>query len=199
MNSKALKTVVGVVVGLVSAYLTYQFIDRLNRESGVSTGIVESSWVRQDLGSSGICFDVPWPLENKNLPLPQEIAAMVESSVFLGREADGIQVMALHLAYRPGTELSLEGAADGSLANLRNTPGTASVEGGKTPSKVLDLEAFDVNAKIGRNRGEPLQLYSVVFRQGRELFQLQFLCLAGQEAGKAGWDKLRASIRRKQG
>jgi len=195
--TKPTKGVIVAAAALAGAYLTRHAIDWLRREPPVSPQLAERPWVAQTLGTEGILFDSPWPLKPLSLTFPPETARAISSSTALSQEGDGMHLMVMHASFRPGTAGSLEGAAENSIANMRSVPGTSSVNGGKRPTTVLGLPGFDVEARIERERGGPLQLYGVVFGEGLELYQVQFIANADQPAAKAAWKRLRASIHRR--
>lgn len=195
--SKPFRIVVALAAFVVGGYVARLGIDRLRREPSVSKRTVEIAWVAQPLGASGYVFDVPWPLEATSLSFPPEVTSNLESSTVLSHEADGLHVMAMHLRLLPGRQGSLEGAAEGSIANMRSVPGTASVNGGKHPTTVLGLPGFEVEARIERKRGGPLQLRGLVFGQGAELTQLQLIANADQPSAQVAWNRLRDSLRRR--
>ena len=180
---------------IAGAWITRQGIDWLRREPAVSSKVVQQPWVTQSFDSSGCVFDVPWPLQPTSLDFPPAAARAMVSSTVLTHEADGMNIMAMHISLLPGTSGNLEGAADGAINNMRTVPGTVSVNGSKHPATLLGQPAFDIEARIERQRGGPLQLYAVVFGQGTELYQVQFIAAADQPAAQATWKRLRDSLR----
>jgi hypothetical protein len=170
-------------------------IDRFRREPVVSSTVAQQPWVTQSFGRSNYLFDVPWPLQPTTLDFPPAAARAMASSTVLSHEADGLHVMAMHISFQPGVASNLEGAADGSVTNMRTVPGTVSVQGNKHPTTILGQPAFDIEARIERERGGPLQLYSVVFGSGTDLYQVQFIAAADQVKAQTSWKRLRGSFR----
>jgi hypothetical protein len=198
MNRKPLAIVAGVIAAILGAYVTRQAIDLFNREPSIPQDLANRAWVEQSLGS-GFTFDVPWPLQPQTLPLPPELTRLIAESRTASHEGDGINVMAMHMSFVPGTPTSLEGAADGAIQNLKTNPGTASVEGSKNEISIAGERAFEIEATIKRTRGVPLRMRGVVFGDSPQLYQIIFVCRADQTAASAVWEKLRGSVRRKAG
>ena len=90
----------------------------------------------------------------------------------LTHEADGMNIMAMHITLVPGKSGNLEGAADGSVNNMRTVPGTVSVNGSKHPTTVLGQPGYDVEARIDRDRGGPGRLMVGVCRADRACARL---------------------------
>ena len=193
--SKPLRFLVAVAAFVAGAWVTRQGIDWLRREPSVSSKVMQQPWVTQSFDAGDYVFEVPWPLQPTPLNFPPAAAKAMASSTVLTHEADGMNIMAMHLTLVPGISGNLEGAADGSVNNMRTVPGTVSVNGSKHPTTVLGQPGYDVEARIERERGGPLQLYSVVFGQGSDLYQVQFIAVADQPAAQATWKKLRDSFR----
>lgn len=185
----------GVVSFLVVGYATRLTIDWIRREPAVSTDIAKRPWVEQALAPGSVSIDVPWPLERQESPLPPQVAKLVTRSVTLMHEADGLHVMAAVTSFAPGTPANLDGAADGALANMKTVQGTRSVNGNKRESSVLGLRAIELEARIERERGVPLQLRGVIFVRGDDLLQVLLISRSDQPLGAAAWERLRASIR----
>ncbi len=193
--SKPLRFLVAVAAFVAGAWVTRQGIDWLRREPSVSSKVVQQPWVTQSFDAGDYVFEVPWSLQPTSLNFPPAAAKAMASWTVLTHEADGMNIMAMHITLVPGKSGNLEGAADGSVNNMRTVPGTVSVNGSKHPTTVLGQPGYDVEARIERDRGGPLQLYSVVFGQGSDLYQVQFIAVADQPAAQATWKKLRDSFR----
>ena len=102
----------------------------------------------------------------------------------------------MHMAFVPGTPTSLEGAANGAINNLKTVPGTTNVAAGKHELMLFNGQTpgFEIDARIERQRGEPLQMRGVVFGNGPELYQILMICRADQARGAAVWERIRSSI-----
>jgi len=180
---------------IAGTWVTRQAMDWMRREPAVSTKVVQQPWVTQTFDSSDYVFDVPWPLQPTSLDFPPQIARVIASSTLLSHQADGMNIMTMHVVFLPTASGSLEAAADGSINNMRTVPGTVSVNGGKHPTTILGQPAYDIEARIERERGGPLQLYGVVFGQRPDLYQVQFIAAADQPNAPASWKRLRDSFR----
>ena len=197
MSRKALGLVVGIAAFIAGSYAARTAIDFIRREPGVSSKLVQASWVQQAIG--GTSFDVPWPLETQDLKLPDQVARLVQSGITLSHEADGLNVMAMHMAFVSGTPTSLDGAAEGAVNNLRTVPGTLSIAPEKHEMTLFNgsTRAIEIGARIERERGVPLQMRGVVFGNGPELYQILMICRADQTNGPGIWVRIRSSIQRR--
>ena len=195
MISKPVRFVIAIAAFIAGAYVTREAIDWFRRQPAVSNKVVQQPWVTQAFDSTDYVFDVPWPLQPTSLDFPPAAARAMALSTVLNHEADGLHVMAMHISFLPRVAGNLEGAADGSVNNMRTIPGTISVHGSKHPTTILGQPAFDIEARIERERGGPLQLYGVVFGGGADLYQVQFIAEADQANARASWKRLRGSFR----
>jgi hypothetical protein len=187
--------VVSAVACAAAALATQHAIGWLRREACVPKAVIERSWLQQSLAGSQYVFSAPWPLERQLLTLPLEVQKLVTTMETYGHEADGLNIMAMRAVYQDGVALSLEGAADGAIANVRSMPGVASVEGSKAPSSVAGQPAYEVTATVRREHGEPLAMHGIVFNHGNELCQLILTSRADQAIAGQAWEKLRSSIK----
>jgi len=196
VSRKPLALVAGIVAFFAASYFTRQAIDFVRRDQQISKQILEKSWVEQGLGATSLAFNVPWNLQPQDLSLPPQLAKLIQSSVTMSHEADGLHVSAMHMAFVPGTPTSLEGAANGAINNLKTVPGTTNVAGGKHELMLFNGQTpgFEIDARIERQRGVPLQMRGVVFGNGPELYQILMICRADQASGAAIWERIRSSI-----
>jgi hypothetical protein len=194
VKNKPLKVLVGAAAFLAAFYVVRQAFDWVRREPAVPKEIAGKAWVENRLEGSPIVFEAPWRLQPEPINFPDEVARLLTSSQFLMHEENGLTVSAMRMSFLPGTPMSLEGAAEGTISG-RGTPDTVSVKGSKRASILLGLPAFEVEARMERKRGGPLQMYGVVFYRGLDLYQFQLGGPADQPAALDSWKRLRESIR----
>ena len=194
-NKKPFAILAGIAAFLVASFGTRQLIDHFRRDPAIASNILERSWVEQGLADTSVAFQVPWQLQPQELKMPAEVQRLMSSSATLSHEADGLNVMAMHIAFVPGTPTSLDGAAKGAIDNMRTVPGTVSVDGHRKDVTLFgSMRAIEIDAHVARQRGVPLQVRGIVFGSGPELYQVLMICRADQSVGSAVWDRIRSSI-----
>lgn len=192
-----------IALGVVAFAVTFVVVSiwagrsmrELVAEPQLSADILTKNWIETPLSES-ISFVSPLPLEKKDLPLDPALQKKVVSQNSMQREQDGLTVLAAHIIYVPGTQVNLQGAADGSLARVRSMAGNQNVTSNKFDTWIIGAKALEFGAKIDRGGNVPLQMHGIVFGENAELYQVIMVCRADQERGDAVWDKLRSSIKK---
>jgi hypothetical protein len=191
------KHVINIFVGLTSLLLTAHAAAAGNDQVGlkpVTANIMTRLWIEQALVNS-ISIDVPWPLRREELPIPPELAKQLTRSVTLSRDADGLEMSVSVMTFVSGSPNNLEGAADGMMDNLKEIPGTRTVNRRKRETTVLGARAIDVSARIEQKQGVPLQLRGLVFFYRGDFVQMLLISRFDDDLGATVWERIRDSIR----
>ena len=187
--------VAGAISFILAAYAAKEGIEWMRREPPVSVDIAKRPWVEQVVVAGAVSIDVPWPLKPKELSLPPEVASAATRMVNLAHEADGLNIFASVLTVRPGTPVSLDGAARGAIANVKTMKGIGAVTDNKRETTVLGVPAVEIDATVERKANVPLQTYGIVFLLENEFIQVIYTALSNQPSGDAVWKRIRESIR----
>jgi hypothetical protein len=185
--------VVGIASFAVASLGVHALFERSRREPDVPANLAGKAWVEQRIGG-GFVLDVPWPLS----PTPEPASpadALIQRSTVMGNETDGFSVQAMVATYREGVTLSIEGAADGALANIRTVQDTLSVDAEKHDTTIVGNRAIEIGGRIARRGGDPVQLRGVVFLHDRDMILVLAIANAGQPEADAAWRRMRDSIR----
>ena len=185
-------TVASAIVGSIAARSAIQW---LRAEPGVPQAVLSQTWTRQALGGNAFSFESPVALKPESIELPAEVRSQIREMASVSGEGQGLNVMASYMALPPGRTPSLDGAAEGALANVRKTAGTASVDANKHDTAVAGLPAIEIEGNVQRQNAEPLKLHLVVMSRGEEMFQLMVIHRQDQPTGDGVWQKLRASVK----
>jgi hypothetical protein len=184
------------VVGFVVAREAYERASQwLHREPSVSSATVAQPWVEQHLDRSSVAFSAPWAMNSKPASLPPEVVQAVTSATQLEHEEDGIVLGAAHLVMKVG-EPSIDGAVDGALQKIKGLPGTASVASTTRETLVIGRRCVDIDARIERQGGSPLEMHAAIFGDGADLYQLMVVYAADDSNGRRAWERIRSSIHR---
>jgi len=190
---KVLVTAAAVLVGWMAGNSAMSWF---RREPGVAKDLLTRHWVTDEIGQSSVMLDTPWRLEGVSMPFPKEFAGRVQQWTWIGREKDGLNVMAGRIVFSRTERPNLEGAADGMIANIQAMPGTQSVSTRKSEKKLLGSPTIEVEMRIQRKKGDPLLMHGLVchVRQS-ELVQLYSIARADQPLGTEAWARMRNSMR----
>ena len=192
--SKPIAGVVAVVAFVAASAGVKQLLQR--HEPSIPSNLATQPWTEVTLGAR-IAFDAPWQLHAERFDLPPQVVALVKSSTYLTNEADGVMIGAMEFSYRADVDVraNLDGAADGAIANLHTPPGTLSVDASKSDTTILGSRAIEVDARIHRDRADPLRAHGLVFSDQNELVMLISISGADEDGGALVWDRVRKSIR----
>ena len=192
MAVKVLVTAAAVVVGW---WAGNSAMSRLRREPDVAKDLLSRSWITSQIGQSSVRLDAPFRLEGVAVPFPKEFEGKVQQWTWLGREQDGLNVMAGWIGFTMN-EPNLEGAADGMVKNIEAMPGTRSVSTKRSEKKLLGSPAIEVEMRIQRQKGDPLLMHGVVILVRQlELIQLYSIARADQPLATEAWARMRDSMR----
>ena len=183
-----------IVAAGVAAVAGIGFVIR-GHDPQLSAELVNHPWVEQRLGELG--FAAPWKLDATPQAAPDNIAPMIKSSTWLGKDGDGLWMQAMEIEYNDGVPVSLDGAANGAINNMRALAGIASVDAKQTPTRVLQLPGIDIDAQVMRDNKEAMRFRGLVLVDHQKLYMLLALSRADQPAeSDRVWTKLVASIKR---
>jgi len=185
-------TVVAAIVGSVAARSAIQ---ALRAEPAVPQAVLSQAWTKQTLGGKAFSFDSPLPLAFQPVELPESVRSQIREMSSVSGEGQGLNVMGSYMALPAGRTPSLDGAAEGALANVRKTPGTLSVEAKKHETTLAGQPAIEVEAEVRRKDAEPLALHIMVASRGEEMYQLMLLHRQDQPTGVGVWRKLLDSVK----
>ena len=167
----------------------------LNREPGVPKDLLTRPWAEQPIGLSSVVLNAPFRLQGVSVPLPRELSGKVQKWTWIGREADGLNILVSHVIYAPGAIPSLEGAADGMVKSVKAVPGTKSVTPRRTQTTLLGRPAIEEEIRIEREKGEPALMHGIVVLKGPELIQILSIARADQPLASQAWTRMRDSVR----
>jgi hypothetical protein len=186
-------TAVAVAAGWLFGNVTMSW---LRREPGVAKDLLTRQWVSGQIGQSSVMLDTPWRLEGVSVPFPKEFAGKVQQWTWIGREKDGLNVIAGRVVFSKTERPNLQGAADGMVQNVTAQPGTASVSTKRWEGTLLGSPAIEVQMRIERKQGAPLEMHGVVILVRKlEMIQLYSIARTGQPLGTQAWLRMRDSLR----
>jgi hypothetical protein len=188
-----LVTAVAVVVGWLAGNSAMSWI---RREPSVAKDLLSRHWVSGEIGQSSVMLDTPWRLEGVSMPFPKEFSGKVQRWTWLGREADGLNVMTGRVVFARTERPNLEGAADGMVRNIEAMAGTRSVSTRRWKRTLLGSPAIEVEMRIQRSQGDPLLMHGIVVLVRKlELVQLFSIARADQPLATDTWARMRNSMR----
>ena len=179
----------------MAAWVVRQTLGGVRREPGVPKNLLTRPWTEQSIGRSSVVFNAPFRLQGVSVPLPKELSGKVQQWTWIGREADGLDILVSHVVFAEGSIPSLEGAADGMVRNVEAVPGTKSVTPRRTPTTLLGRPAIEAEMRIEREKSEPLLMHGIVVLKGPELIQFLSIARADQPLASQAWARMRDSVR----
>lgn len=94
-----------------------------------STTELDTIWVNESYGYPPISLETPYPLISTSLPVPESARTMIDQmSVFKYGGSPKVKIMVNSATYAASIKVSIEGAADGAMQQLKNTSSISSVE-----------------------------------------------------------------------
>jgi hypothetical protein len=190
---KPLTWLLAVVVFFVAGWIVRKTLGHASDVPAIASDLLTRPWVTEQIGRSGVEVETPWHLEGFHMPLPQGIK--VTQWTWIRREKDGFNVMAGRVVFAAGSRLSLEGAADGMIQNVKAVPGTRSTAPRKWDTTLLGRPAIEVEIRIQREQGTSALMHGIIVLRGLEMIQLGSIARADQPLADQAWERIRNSVR----
>ena len=128
-NPKAIKYGIGVAIAFALFYAIGQFggeyIQQIFNYEKTSEEILNQDWIRETYGSFGLTVETPNKMTKTDIPLPDNIRELIEvMDVYEYMSEKGFKVVINSLQYNVSIGLlNLQGAANGSVAEMQKQPG----------------------------------------------------------------------------
>jgi hypothetical protein len=174
---KGLKYWVGFAVAFAIFYAIGQFggesIVRFIKSQQASREIISQDWQKERYGDFGLVVETPFKLEKTELPVPDNLKHMIDiMDTYSASKSQGFGVMINSVRYKPEIgSVNLEGAANGSIAEMKMQPGVSAFTYSEDLFSKNDIPGFIQKGSYSKE-GNIIEFINTGFANGLILYQV---------------------------
>jgi len=172
-----LKTLAGIIAGIVFFILFSQLgriaYEHFNTPEFVTADLLEKSAERKEFGKLGLSIISPFELKENNLEMPEAVKPYINEMYFYSvdeKEPMGLMVNSIKYDDSVG-QIDLNGAALGSVNEMKNTEGTTDFTYDKQDIVRQGLVGFDIRGSFTRNNTKA-HFINLGLMDGFKMYQL---------------------------
>lgn len=156
--------------------------------------IYEKKWITQKYGDPEMEIASPEVLQPMTIELPEEAKQYVVRMSTNQYQHDALLIMASSVAYKPDVTASLQGAADGSINEMKNRPGMEDFRYTEKSQTISGQEGIVQTGsfKVGNDR---LDFHNIITVKGANMWQVFVAYKKGDAYGIRVKDKILKSIK----
>ena len=173
--SQTLAVIIGLGLFILPIYLNITDLKYTLEASTYSTHSLDYAWKESTLGSFGLHINSPLPLEQTELPLPENAMSAIDmmESFVGGSESGPLGIMANSVKYKPGIELSLEGAAIGTVNAIKSIPGISDFNYRQEAIEISGVDGYEQFGSYNQNN-RSLRFINVIALKDLVFWQILF-------------------------
>ncbi len=197
---KGWKYLVGFAISFAIFYsvgeLAGEAIVRFVKNEIFSSGSYQEDWKRESYGQFGLSVETPVRLFKGDLPIPDNLRVYIDEMEYFsyGDNNSPLAIAINTILYKPEIgSISLEGAANGSVAEMKMQPGVTDFTYSQDPFSVNDLPGF-IQRGTYKKDGVQVEFINSAFINGMTMYQVMVAYEAGDDKGKSAAQRVIASI-----
>lgn len=176
------KSILGIVLGIVLfavfSHLGKMAYKHFSSPAGISTEVLNQEMPLQEYGKLGMCIRSPFELNETDIPLTEEIKSLIEEMYsFTSKTKDGFEIVVTSARYNEIIgEPDLQGAANGSIAEMKSAPGVSNFDSSQKDIKRQGMDGFEIRGSFVL-KGNKAKYINVGLIDGLTLYQLMIIHL----------------------
>ena len=192
------KLIIGLFIGLIVLYLIGNSLAKVvvgNSGLKTSESVLNQDWDRTTYGTLGLSIVAPVQLNSTHLALPDNVMPYISIVETYSYESlKGFNVMVNSIEYTPSIgEVNLEGAANGSVNEIRMQNGISNFDYTQTYIALDSILGFKQNGTYQIN-GLEMEFINVGYGKGIHLWQVMLQYPKGDETGQKVCERILDSI-----
>jgi hypothetical protein len=165
------------------------------RSSGTSKEILNKEWTRETYGEYGLTVETPEKLTRSELPIPDRVKQVLDKmDTYSYSRTEGFAIMINCVRYKPEIgAVNLQGAANGSIAEMKTQSGVTNFTYTEDPFTKNDLPGFIQKGSYNKD-GTGVEFINTGFANGLVLFQVMVAYQPEDKNGKLAAERVIESI-----
>lgn len=200
-NKPKKKSKLAYIVGLVivvsiSAGLGGFAVNELLKLYNNKTSVIsDDSWTLKSYGNLGLKLESPYILTEMNLPYPDEIKQVIEIAESYGYSSlSDINIIANTIMYKGEIgEVSLEGAANGSINEMKTQAGVSNFKYDQVETSINTIPGYKQFGTFDQE-GISINFINVLYTVNKTLYQVIVLYDSKDNNAKNVADRIIASV-----
>jgi hypothetical protein len=198
---KSAKILIFFIVGFVLFILTAsivgkvfgpKFFDSINPNSNT---IMDQKWITEHYGQDGLIVETPFKLNTVELPYSEEVKAFMENHFGYSIQTKNLLITICSIKYKPVIgEANLQGAANGSIAEMKMQPGVSDFEYSEDSTKINDIRGIKLTGTFIL-KNIKYSFVNVIYSKGLNLYQAMVGFPSEEKVGEKIAERLINSIR----
>jgi hypothetical protein len=185
----------GLVVAAALGLLADQVVKRVLQGKKVPESWLTSEWQSFSTPKGIAVISTPVGLKPFELPLPPEVMQYVDLlEPYRIDTTLGMQIAVHEFEYKPGVEISLEGAAAGSVGEMQQMPGVSDFDFEEVNMEVSGEQAIRQTGKYKQSLLANLLFRNLMIRKDQRLIQIIVVYRAGDETAEKVADRVISSV-----
>lgn len=174
---KSLKYWIAFTIVFAVFYAVGQFggeaIVRIIKTYRAAREMATQEWTRQSYSQFGLSVETPFKMEKTELPVPDNLKQAIDiMDTYSYSMSQGFGVMINNVRYKPEIgSVNLEGAANGSIAEMKMQPGVSGFTYTEDPFSKNDMPGFIQKGSYNKD-GDLVEFINTGFANGLVLYQV---------------------------
>ena len=184
----------GVFYGI--GYIGTNYIIKYFKTEKTPKEILTQDWVRDTYGSYGLSVETPFRLTKGELPVPEALKQYVDQmDTYEYKSKKGFKVMINSIKYKPAAgPLSLQGAADGSVNEMKKQKGVSDLKYAEKHIFYNDKIPGFIQKGSYKYGGVEIKFINTGYMKGLVLWQVFAAYMAGDDVGRMAAERVINSI-----
>jgi hypothetical protein len=145
--------------------------------------VYEQPWKSSAYGDPAIQVETPGQLSKVTLQLPAQVQQYVDQMAsYQYKEENGLLISVTTIAYKPEVQPNLQGAATGSVNEMKNGKGMEDFTHTEADTTISNREGIVQNGSFKSN-GERMDFTNLIVVSGQNAWQVLVATEAGSEYG----------------
>lgn len=197
---KSLKYWVGFAIALTISTIIGQFFGdkliELIKFGKTPKSILEQKWVSEKYGQDGLIVETPFNLNSTQLPFPDNVKVLiVDCSSYITETSKGFMIMINSIRYKPEVGvLNLQGAANGSVAELKMQPGVSDFHYSEDYMYKDDIPGFSQKGTFIKDKVQ-MEFVNTCFANGLVFYQIMVGYKSDDSVAKQAAERVMKSIK----
>lgn len=202
LKSRSLKEKILIVVTVVlfagiGSWFGSSAVRNIQNSKKTDKKVLSEQWVKKTYGSYGLSIETPWELKPAApLPLPENVNKMLDRlESFESQNDDQFKIGVVSGKYNPAEviDMSLQGAADGAVNEVRNMPGVTNFVYSQDSYSVNDIPGF-IQRGTYNHRGFKIGFINVGVVKDYNYWQVMILGRENDEIAQKAAERIIKSI-----
>ncbi len=198
-NPKAKWYGIGVAILFAAFFALSQFggeyIQALFNYEKTSQEVLDQQWTRQSYGEFGLSMETPVKMTERDLPIPDQVRQMIDvMDVYEYASEEGFKVIITSIQYDQSIgSMSLQGAANGSIAEMQKQPGVSNFDFSEKQVFKGDIPGYEQTGSY-KIEGITVEFINTGFTTGLIYWQVMVAYQSIDDVGKVAANRVIESI-----